>query len=561
MNNDIDCLLIGHNEINFEEYEDIVTRMGPTSGAYRDLNLNYLRYDEKPYTAAGMFNLINNSNAGRHFKPINFGETFSAAIAYLGSFLKKNGFTFDYVNCFQIEKSQLAQKLQRDNIRTVAILTTLYVVALPIIEIIDFVKKYNQTAKIIVGGPFVSTKVRTQDDSSLEYLFKDTIPADFFVNSSQGEAALVKILHALKNNLPVAQIENIYYKTNNKLIATPTLKEDNKLSENPVDWDLFSRNISEYVNVRTAISCPFSCAFCGFPQHAGKHQTLDLQGVERELNLLDQIGTVKSINFIDDTFNIPLNRFKDILKMMIKNQYSFKWHSYLRCQYIDRETVALMKESKCEGVFLGIESGNEQILKNMNKKGDIKKYREGINLLKKHGLVTFGSFIIGFPGETENTAEDTKKFIEESGLDFYRAQLWYGEPITPIWKELDKYKITGESFEWSHATMNVGTASDLIDQMVLSIEGPIWIPQYNFDFDSIWHLVYKGISLKDVKKFLRIFHQGIKEKLMKPHQKEISYDIMRQFIDIFQCQGPDEPDDTSNEETKLLGKYDAGFDF
>jgi anaerobic magnesium-protoporphyrin IX monomethyl ester cyclase len=553
----IDCLLIGHNEIEFEEYERIVGQMGPYSGAYRDLRLNYIRYDNKPYTAAGIFNLLNQSE--KIFKPVNFGETFSAAVAYLGSYLKKNGFTIDYINSFQKEKPQLKEKLEQNGILTIAIITTLYVFPLPIIEIINLIKNHNHTAKIIVGGPFVSTKVRTQDKTSLEYLFTNTLQADFFVNSSQGEAALLKILQALKNDLPLHQINNIYYRAGNKLISTPASRENNQLTENPVRWDLFSRNNIEYVNVRTAISCPFSCAFCGFPQHAGKHQVLDVGGVEWELNLLEQMGTVKSINFIDDTFNIPSKRIKDILNMMIRNRYPFKWHSYLRCQYIDEETVKLMKESGCEGVFLGIESGNEKILKNMNKKSDVGKYLEGIALLKKQGIVTFGSFIIGFPGETDNTVEDTKKFIMESGLDFYRVQLWYCEPITPIWKEKEKYNITGESFEWSHATMDSRKACDLIDETFCSIENPIWVPQYNFDFDSMWHLIHQGISLENVKDFLRTFYMGLKEKLLKPNQKEVSHRIIQQLMNVYRR--TNELVELPIEEQKILEKYNAEFDY
>lgn len=552
----IDCLLIGHNDITFAEYEKIIAQMGQNSGAYRDLNLNYIRYNNKPYTAAEIFNVLNSSEDGR--KTISTGKTFSAAIAYLGSCLDRNGFKFDYVNAVKDDKLKLVEKLKQDNILTIAIITTLYVFAFPILEIIDLIKKYNQSAKIIVGGPFISTQVRTQKRASLEYLFQDTIKADIFVNSPQGEVTLVKVLHALKNNLPLDQIENIYYKTGNALKNTPIYKEENQLSENPVNWALFSENVGDSVNIRTAISCPFSCAFCGFPQHAGKYQMLDVEAIERELNLLDKIGTVKNVNFIDDTFNVPPKRFKNILRMLIKNQYGFMWHSYFRCQYADREMVELMKESGCQGVFLGIESGNARILKNMNKAVNLEKYREGINLLKKYGIVTFGSFIVGFPGETYETVQDTIRFIKESGLDFYRIQLWYCEPITPIWKEKEKYHLSGENFEWAHSTMTSKVACDLIDEAFLSIQTPIWVPQYNFDFHSIWHLVHQGMDLERAKEFLRIFYLGIKEKMLNSNQTELSFDLITQLINV--CQRTIKQPDTTKEEN-ILNKYDAEFNY
>jgi hypothetical protein len=189
--------------------------------------------------------------------------------------------------------------------------------------------------------------------------------------------------------------------------------------------------------------------------------------------------------------------------------------------------VELMKESGCEGVFLGLESGNDHILKNMNKAADIKKYLDGIECLKKYGIVTFGNFIIGFPGETGETVRDTVDFIEKSGLDFFRAQLWYCEPITPIWKKRDLYNIRGESFEWSHATMNSQKACDLIEHIFLTVKEPTWIPQYNFDFDNLWHLVHRGMSVEQVRDFLKSFNFAIKEKLLEPSRREVSYEALK----------------------------------
>jgi anaerobic magnesium-protoporphyrin IX monomethyl ester cyclase len=559
MKKQIDCLLIGHNEMDFEKYEDICVKMGVNSGVYRDLNLNYIRYNNKPYTAADFFNLLNDS-VGGGFKPLKMGETFSAAISCLGSYLNRNGLRFDYVNSFQDKKTQLAETLTHENILTIAIITTLYVVPLPIMEIIGFIKKYNRTAKIIVGGPFVSTQVRTLDAGELEYLWT-AIDADFFVNSSQGEAALVKIIRALKNNLPVRQIENIYYKSGSKYAAAPIKIEDNKLSENPVKWDLFSHQKHEYVNVRTTISCPYSCSFCGFPEHAGKYQVADIEWVQRQLNQLNRINTLKSVHFIDDTFNVPMERFKEILKRMIKNKYRFKWHSYFRCQFASREIVEMMKESGCDGVFLGLESGSEQILKNMNKASNLSKYFEGIALLKEASITTFGSFITGFPGETDETVQDTIKFIEKSGLDFYRTQLWYCEPITPIWKEREKYKIKGEHFEWSHATMNSRVACDRINEIFLSIKNSLWIPYYDFDFVSIWHLVHRAIPLGKVMDFLKGFNRGIKEKLMNPAWREVSFEVIEELGRIYRRDQETGPSAFLKEDENIVNKYDAEFDY
>ncbi|MFC2146394.1 PhpK family radical SAM P-methyltransferase [Acidobacteriota bacterium] len=561
MEKTIDCLLIGHNEMDFTQYEKAIRKMGLSSGAYRDLSLNFIRYNNTSYTLPEIFNIFYNQENHSHPSTgfLTIGESFGAAIAYLGTYLARRGYAFDYVNSFQDNKVELSKKLTDENILTIGITTTLYVSVLPIIEIIEFIKTYNRTAKIIVGGPFVSTNVRNLAPGELEYLFNTTIGADFYVNSFQGEATLVKIIAALKGNLPLDQVNNIYYKNDKGIESTPVLRENNKLSENMVDWNLFAGNIGEYVNVRTAISYPFSCSFCGFPQHAGQYQTAGVEEIETELKTLNKIKQVKSVHFIDDTYNIPVQRFKDILRMMIKNKFGFKWHSFFRCQFADKEMVELMKDSGCEGVYMGIESGNDQILKNMNKSADTQKYLRGIELLKEYGIATYGNFIIGFPGETDETVQDTVNFIEKSGLDFFRTQLWYCDPITPIWKARDDYNIKGGSFEWSHATMDSQRACDLIEEIFFSTKMSTWVPQYNFEFDSLWHLVHRGMSIEQVKSFLKSFNLAVKEKLKEPFRKEVSYEALTQIKDA--CSSMAAGDSSELMAPSLIDEDDAAFDF
>lgn len=530
MKKTIDCLIIGHNEVNFEKYVNDIKNMGINSGAYRDLNLSFIRYNERPYHAKEIFNFIagDESLPGKVRVPISDVESFSAAVSYLGTYLDRRGYTFDYVSSFKAGQNQLAEKLKQQDILTIAVTTTLYISVLPLLEIMSFIKNYNTSAKVIIGGPFISTQCRVADEATLEYLF-NSIGADIYVNSSQGEAALVNIIEALKKNKSLDTINNIQYKANGRYNKTPLLRENNKLSENMVKWALFSDRLGQYVNLRTSISCPFSCSFCGFPEHAGKYQTVEPAAVETELNQLRQIPSVKCLHFIDDTFNAPVNRFKSILRMMVKNQYQFKWHSQLRCQFIDKDSVELLKESGCEGIFLGIESGNDQILANMNKAASIKDYLKGIELLKKYGILTYGSFIIGFPGETYETVLDTVKFIENSEIDFYRTQLWYCDPLTPIYKQREKDHIKGSNFEWSHATMNSKEACDLIDNIFLSVKKSTWLPQYGFDFTTIFYLTNRGISPGKARNFIRSFNQGLEEKLLNPNRNEVSAEVMNRL--------------------------------
>ena len=292
--------------------------MGTKSGAYRNISLDLIQYDNKPYSVLDIYNLFNHENriaddgSGR----FGLGNVFSGAIAYLGTYLSRRGFTFDYVNSFRDEKEYLIEKLKENNIRVIAIPTTLYVSVHPILEIVSLVKKYNSTARIVLGGPFIAAQIRSLDEMSVQYLFK-SINADLYIYSPQGENALANILRALKENLPLDNIDNIFYRSSSRYAGTSISVEDNRLDDNMVDWSLFTKRPGNLVNIRTAISCPFSCSYCEYPQHAGKYQTASVEAVERELDAIATLGTVSGVSFIDDTFNVPPRRFKDMLKEIL----------------------------------------------------------------------------------------------------------------------------------------------------------------------------------------------------------------------------------------------------
>jgi len=212
---------------------------------------------------------------------------------------------------------------------------------------------------------------------------------------------------------------------------------------------------------------------------------------------------VRNVVFIDDTFNVPLPRFKDICRLMIERDYQFNWFSYFRCSNSDEEAIELMARSGCKGVFLGIESGSPAILKNMNKAATIEKYATGIRLLHDAGILTFGSFIAGFPGETDDTVAESVQFIREHRPTFYRTQLWYCEPRTPIDRQRAKFGITGDGFVWSHASMDSLKGMEHIERMFLGIDESVWLPQWSFDFWFIPYALGRGLSTTQFRDFVR----------------------------------------------------------
>lgn len=531
----VDCLFIASNVISFEELERASKRLGPEDPFYKEIDMSCVNFNGKPTSIDQLYNAFASS---KRKKEGNFAqsEIFSNTIAYLGSYLYNHGLNFMYIKSFKEQKDELIKILTENEIVAIAISTTYYMTSFSVLEIIRFIKKYNKKVKFIVGGPLILNKVFSlKDDIKQCTSFLNEMNADYYIYNPQGEEALTNLLYAIKEGKSTDSIANlIYRKSSGEYVYNEFYNENILLRNNKVNWLLFAEQMTKIVGVRTSISCMNRCAFCNFPYLQGKYQSLDIPLIKEELDQLSSLEMVSRIYFFDDTLNFPVLRFKEFLDMLIDNNYRFKWSCFLRCQYIDEEIVRKMKLSGCESVFLGIESGSQTILDNMNKRVNVEDLKRGIKLLKKYKILIFASFIRGFPGETIDTCKKTDEFIEETAPDFYRIQTWHCSPNTPIENQADKFGIEGTGFYWKHKSMDSVLASKLVDESFKNIKNSIWLPQKCIDYPLIFLLLQYGITEDNIKKFIRVFNAEVIKKISYNGYLELSNEAIKIMIELLQ---------------------------
>jgi radical SAM PhpK family P-methyltransferase len=535
----LDCIIIGHNDFDFHAIENDLVRTQHYSGAYMDLKMNTVDYygDRMPYM--GLLNRVLNKATGVA-NNLHLCELPHLGAAYLKSFLCKRGFNVEIINFFNAEKERLLMLLDQ-GANAVAITTTLYIHHEPIVDIVKFIRRYNKSVKIIVGGPHIFNVCATVDVSGRDFILRE-MGADFYINDSQGELTLAQVLNELRNKKDqnFSSVPNLLYSNGRTYSSTNRIIENNDMNENSINWDYFETDFCKpTVQIRTARSCAFKCSFCRYPATAGQLNLASIDVIERELSLLREMG-VKNIVFIDDTFNVPLQRFKDICKMIIKNKFDFNWFSFFRCSNSDDQAFDLMRESGCRGVFLGIESGDARILKLMNKAVNVERYQYGIEKLKERGILTFASVIVGFPGETDDSVHNTMKLLEESSPTFYRAELYYHYTNVPIHNQAETLGISSAGYSWKHNTMDWRRASDYVKKIYTTLKGPIILPSYMFDFWSIPYLIGKGMTVDQIIGFTsraqQILLRGLEEPCPNIDEQETALiSILRSFNVTDRC--------------------------
>jgi radical SAM PhpK family P-methyltransferase len=499
----LDCIIVGHNDVDFSLVEQALAKTRNHSAAYMDLMANSVLYRGRRMTYMSLLNEVLTDVTGTSHD-LHECELPNLGVAYLASFLRQRGYQVEVVNFFNKGRARLADLLENAAPKAVAITTTLYVEHSPICEIVRFVREHNPDTRIIAGGPHVFNVCSTQHVQSQDFLFQ-IIGADVYIFDSQGELTLSRVLEQLGGTGDLSRIPNLVYTTDRRTFSrTERQIETNDMNANVVDWRLFDAgDYTPTVQTRTARSCAFSCSFCRYPVNAGPLNLTDVEVLESELRYLKSVG-VQNLVFIDDTFNVPLPRFKNICRMMIRNRFDFAWYSFFRASNSDDETIDLMVESGCKGVFLGLESGDATILKYMHKHADPSKYAYAIKRFNEVGITSFASIIVGFPGETEETFRNTMDFLADSPPTFYRGEMYYHYTNVPIHDRAEELELQGAGYSWRHKTMDWLRATELLKHMYKSLQGPCVLPGYMFDFWALPYLTGKGFDIQQIKDFTRI---------------------------------------------------------
>jgi radical SAM superfamily enzyme YgiQ (UPF0313 family) len=126
---------------------------------------------------------------------------------------------------------------------------------------------------------------------------------------------------------------------------------------------------------------------------------------------------VHQFYFVDNTFNLPPSYAKEFCRKLIEQDLKIRWWSILYPKHVDGKLAAYMARAGCEQVSIGFESGSEGILKNMNKRFTLEEVRQTSEILSGQGIKRMGFLLLGSPGETRKSVEESLAFADSLKLD------------------------------------------------------------------------------------------------------------------------------------------------
>ncbi|CAJ35686.1 B12-binding domain-containing radical SAM protein [Methanocella arvoryzae] len=168
-----------------------------------------------------------------------------------------------------------------------------------------------------------------------------------------------------------------------------------------------------YATMMTSRGCPGSCNFCTVGRFYGKKiRSRSTGNIISEIEIIHSQG-YREIFFRDETFTFFKDRNKKFCEELINRKYNLSWIANARVGTIDYETARLMKQAGCHTIKIGVESGVQRILNNIKKGITVENTKKTFKILKEAGIDTHAHMMIGCPGETRETIDETLKFIKE----------------------------------------------------------------------------------------------------------------------------------------------------
>ncbi|MFY9837030.1 MAG: radical SAM protein, partial [Xanthobacteraceae bacterium] len=337
---------------------------------------------------------------------LNIWNLPSASGVHLANYLSEFGFDVRVINNIDSEWDifeQVYRSCKRPPL--VGISSTFYLSWKEVGRVAAQLRKLDPDMEIVLGGAFANAEFIGNKTEAFERPMRK-YGIRYVLHAFNSEADLRDMLAVRRSKRDLDSVLNLCrvegsFKSG-RFEATKDKWNDPLLGDAPARWDRLDLPfLNRTIQIRTASGCPFSCAFCSYPTTAHGWKTLQADRVRAHLDSICRIPKIDRIIFIEDTFNVPPHRFKELVRIFA--EYPFEWFSFLRVQYVDENMVKAMKDSGCRGVYLGVESASDKVLKNMNKRATKAQFARGIELLNKYDIDYLAAFVIGFPGEDDGT--------------------------------------------------------------------------------------------------------------------------------------------------------------
>lgn len=277
-------------------------------------------------------------------------------------------------------------------------------------------------------------------------------------------------------------------------------------------------------SIMTSRGCPYRCTFCSQSVMAEKWRARSAANVVKEWrHLIEDLGA-QEIGVLDDSANINRQRVHELCDLLIAEKLNHvPWIPIngIRANLADEDLLRHMKEAGCIRVAFGVETGDEQILKSIDKRVTHDQIRAAFKNAKKVGLETVGFFIIGLPGDNEATMEKTIRFACELDPLVANFSMLTPYPGTQVWEQVHRNGGRMIVKDWEDYVFFEGKARYEIGETTAELQERKWKEAYR-RFYLRPHRIARTLTRKSTwQHFPRTLRMAVKIILPKKTKDDV----------------------------------------
>lgn len=370
------------------------------------------------------------------------GEHVPLGIYYIASYLRENGYETKVIDALALRLTEAEIFNEIDDFSTSFIGISATTVAFPYaVALARAAKKRFPLLVTIIGGRHVTS------DFSHAMSFGNF---DFGV-VGEGEITTRELLDALIAGKPVSDVKGVVYRNP---AGTPVFTgqreyiEDLDILPFPA-FDLisdisiykpppFMRKVLPSLSMISSRGCPGKCTFCACSL-GKKYRKRSAQNIVKEIKHLVQTYHIREIDFLDDNFLLDKERIYQVFDILRAEGVFIYWSCLARINSVDYAFLKYLRDNGCWTIAFGIESGDEKILKMIQKGLSLDKASRVIGWCRELGIVTRGFFIIGHPLETVESIDRTINYALSIPLDIIMTSINTPFPGTQQYNIAQKY--------------------------------------------------------------------------------------------------------------------------
>ncbi|MDH3974934.1 MAG: B12-binding domain-containing radical SAM protein [Deltaproteobacteria bacterium] len=215
---------------------------------------------------------------------------------------------------------------------------------------------------------------------------------------------------------------------------------------------IFNYPKSPNATIVSSRGCPYQCSYCDrtvFQQSFRYNSARYMFDLVKHLN--KEYG-VRHINYYDDLFTLKRSRVVEFCELMINNKLGVTFNCAARSEHIDLDLLKLMKKAGCWMISLGIETGDPDLLALHRSNSDLQMIREKVALIRKAGIRTKGLFMVGLPGETEESIDKSINYALSLPLNDMNVAKFTPFPGSPAYDTIHDYGSFEENWEMMNCT-------------------------------------------------------------------------------------------------------------